>query len=223
MAMESMIENIPKNFRTLNPVDGCDFGCEYCYAKKINHRFHWVDDWSQPVFFPERVNFKFKTPQIIFLNSMSDFAAWKPEWKDAVVQEVIENPQNRYLTITKRPELFIGNLPSTWYYGVTVTCKDDLRRIQVMKENVSYNHFHICFEPLFESLGEIDLDGIEWIEIGQETGNRKGKIVPEKSWVAEIRDQAKSRNIPIMMKSSMRKIVGDDIFECQFPFDIAKY
>ena len=31
------------------------------------------------------------------------------------------------------------------------------------------------FEPLFDDIGEIDFEGIDWIVIGTETGNRKGK------------------------------------------------
>ena len=38
---------------TLNPVKGCPNGCKYCYARKLNDRFHFVKDWNKPEFFPE--------------------------------------------------------------------------------------------------------------------------------------------------------------------------
>jgi len=35
---------------TLNPVVGCTFGCSYCYAKKLNDRFKFIEDWNRPQF-----------------------------------------------------------------------------------------------------------------------------------------------------------------------------
>lgn len=29
---------------TVNPVFGCASDCEYCYAKKLNDRFKWIDN-----------------------------------------------------------------------------------------------------------------------------------------------------------------------------------
>ena len=32
---------------TWNPVVGCRHNCYYCYAKKMNDRFKWIDDWQR--------------------------------------------------------------------------------------------------------------------------------------------------------------------------------
>lgn len=209
----------PKWMVTLNPVDGCDFGCEYCYARKMNQRFKWIEDWNNPQFFPERIKFNTRSPKFFFLDSMSDFAAWCSEWQEKVILEARRHPQNRYMTLTKRPELYINhNMPNIWWYGVTVTCAADKDRIKVMKKNVKGCHYHVCFEPVLGPIGEVDLDNVEWIEIGAETGNRKGKVKPKKEWLMEIIEQARAKNIPIMMKESIRNIVGNENFEFRFPF-----
>ncbi len=219
----ALITHIPKNFKTLNPVDGCDMGCPYCYAERMNARFKWIKDWKHPEFFPERVKFNTKKPQIFFIDSMSDFAAWEPAWQDYVIAHICANPQNRYMTLTKRPQLYCGTLPSTWWYGVTVTCAADKSRIQIMRENITGAHLHISFEPLHGDVGELDFDRIEWISMGPESGNRSGKIIPKKEWFMNIVDQAKAHNIPIMMKDSVIKFVGQENFYCEYPFGIEQW
>ena len=52
---------------TVNPVMGCPRGCEYCYARKLNTRFKWVEDWGKPQFFPERL----KAAKVGALNSQN--------------------------------------------------------------------------------------------------------------------------------------------------------
>ena len=71
--------------RTLNPVVGCTYGCPFCYARKMNKRFGYVPDFSEPQFFPDRLQqLTEKKPQRIFMDSMSDIADWKPEWMHEV-------------------------------------------------------------------------------------------------------------------------------------------
>jgi len=33
---------------TWNPVIGCKHGCSYCYAKKLNDRFKFIENWNEP-------------------------------------------------------------------------------------------------------------------------------------------------------------------------------
>ena len=66
---------------TINAVEGCKNNCEYCYAKKLNNRFHFIENWNNPQFFPERLKqLNCKTPKTVFMDSMSDVGWWKPEW-----------------------------------------------------------------------------------------------------------------------------------------------
>lgn len=43
----------------------------------------------------------------------------------------------------------------------------------MIEKNIKARHYHVTFEPLFDDIGEIDFEGIDWIVIGTETGNRK--------------------------------------------------
>ena len=98
-----------------------------------------------------------------------------------------------------------GNFP-----GVTVTRSSEKRRIDDLKKNIKARHYHVTFEPLFDDIGEIDFEGIDWIVIGTETGNRKGKSYSRPEWVLSIAEQAKAHGIPVFMKEDLLPIMGDE-------------
>ena len=96
------------------------------------------------------------------------------------------------------------------WMGVTVTRSSEKRRIDDLKKNIKARHYHVTFEPLFDDIGEIDFEGIDWIVIGTETGNRKGKSYSRPEWVLSIAKQAKAHGIPVFMKEDLLPIMGDE-------------
>lgn len=87
---------------TVNPVVGCPNGCEYCYAKAMNNRFHFVEEWSKPKFFPERLKaFESRTPKSVFIDSMSDIGTWESEWLYKTLEAIAKNHQHKYIALTK--------------------------------------------------------------------------------------------------------------------------
>ena len=69
---------------------------------------------------------------------------------------------------------------------------------------------HVTFEPLFGDIPDLDLEGIDWVVIGTETGRRKAKIEATPQWVAHIANQAKAHGIPLFMKEELAPIVGEE-------------
>ena len=127
-----MVKCIKDYIKNRNIVVGCTNNCAYCYARINNQRFREIPDFSKPVFFESKMKMlDKKTPGNYLLTGMSDLADWKPEWKEAVLQKVHENPQNVYIFLTKSPErLDIHIEAENAWFGVTVTCKADIKRIE---------------------------------------------------------------------------------------------
>jgi len=80
---------------------------------------------------------------------MSDLSAWKREWLDLTLQKLLEHPQHQAIFLTKRPDLLKldTELDNAWF-GVTITGKQELWRLDALRENVRARHYHVTFEPL---------------------------------------------------------------------------
>ena len=136
------------------------------------------NDFADPKFFPGKLKMmEKKRPQNFLLTGMSDLSGWKPEWRDEVFAKIYENPQHQFLFLTKRPDLldFDTDLENAWF-GVTVTRKAELWRIDALRKNIRAKHYHVTFEPLFDDPGTVDLSGINWIVVGTMTGAQSRKI-----------------------------------------------
>ena len=203
---------IKDQIQNMNLVIGCTIGCSYCYARNNVRRFHMVEDFSRPEYFPGKLRMMDrKRPQNLLLTGLSDFSDWKPEWREEIFARIAQNPRHQYIFLTKRPEKirFSTELDNVWF-GVTVTSSKEKERIQVMRENIRGKHYQISFEPMFDDIGELDFTGIEWIVVGTETGRRKGKSISKPEWVWNLTDQAHSHGIPVFMKEDLLPVMGEE-------------
>ena len=60
---------------------------------------------------------------------------------------------------------------------------------------------------------------VNWIILGAESGNRKGKVTPRREWIDSIVQICSERSIPVFMKESLRGLMGDD-FRQEFPWEV---
>lgn len=77
--------------------------------------------------------------------------------------------------------------------------------------------YHSRYTALQEEITSRYAGCIEWVIIGAETGNRKGKVVPDRKWIEKIVNCCDKAGKPVFMKESLRALMGND-FRQEFPW-----
>ena len=168
-----------------------------------------------------------KKPANIFVCSMADlFGDCVPtEWSVRIFDACKAAPWHNFLFLTKNPQRYCelanaGTLPKgdNFWYGTTVTKKG----ASFFNGSVSYNTF-LSIEPLHGSMNaEIGSFGdVRWIIVGAETGNRNGKVKPQREWIENIVETARLTHAAVLLKDSaeLREAWGDDLIQ-EFPKEL---
>lgn len=173
-------------------------------------------------------NFKAIKGRNVFMGSMSDmWGKWIPDrWLIEILMTCEKNPQHNYLFLTKNPARYIeffnrGELPGgdNFWYGTTVNTPSTL--YAYLGGFAITHHTFLSIEPILEDFGEFGGGGLaDWVIVGAETGNRKGKVIPQKEWIDNIVKICREHNAPVFMKESLRGLMGCDFIQ-EFPKELA--
>lgn len=181
-----------------------------------------------PTFHRYRLNeYQNKRGRNIFVCSMADlFGKWVPDsWIEEIFAACEKAPQHNYLFLTKNPDRYIaldlsGKLlhgENVWY-GLTVSDKKQAEGAMIAADMTEKTGAFLSIEPLLEDVLIDDLktviaNFIDWVIIGAETGNRKGKVIPERKWIEDIVGECRKYNKPVFMKSSLADIWGEPLIQ----------
>jgi len=211
MATKSRIEWTES---TWNPVTGCTKispGCKHCYAERMAKRLqamgqvNYVKGFSLAVH-PHVVKapLSWKTPQVIFVNSMSDLFHRDVPLKfiRRVFDVMNEASWHQFQILTKRSGRLLQLDPSLlWaeniWMGVSVETEEYKHRIDDLRQTRATVKF-LSLEPLLGELPDLDLSSIDWVIVGGESGPRARPM--EEEWVLDIRDQCIEQAVPFFFK-----------------------
>jgi len=199
---------------TWNPVTGCTEvspGCDHCYARTFAERFRGVPGHPYEQGFdlrlwPQRLQLPltWKQPRRIFVNSMSDL--FHVDVPDAFIRATFETMASAdwhvFQILTKRPGRLRTLAPSLpWpqhvWVGVSIETEKFLWRARYLKEVPAAVRF-ISAEPLLGSLARLDLDGVDWLISGGESGPGHRPI--DAAWVRDLRDRSNAAGVAFFHK-----------------------
>jgi protein gp37 len=211
MATKSTIEWTES---TWNPVTGCKKispGCKICYAERLANRLKAMGQPNYRNGFkltlqPHMLELplKWKKPQTIFVNSMSDlFHTEVPlDYIQRVFDVMNRAHWHRFQVLTKRAdrlEEISSELAwsSNIWMGVSVENQKYVHRIDHLRRTGAKIKF-LSLEPLLGPLKNIDLTNIDWAIVGGESGYGARPIKLE--WVLDIRKQCEEFGVPFFFK-----------------------
>jgi protein gp37 len=210
---------------TWNPITGCDRvspGCDHCYALtwakrlkamgNVRYQHDGHAKTSGPGFgltlHEDLVDLPLKwlQPRFVFVNSMSDlFHPRVPSWFITRVFETMEKAhQHQFQVLTKRPQRMasiLGTiqpnpLPNVWL-GTSIEHERYSFRADWLRKTPARLRF-LSLEPLLGPLADLDLQDIDWIIAGGESGGGFRPI--DLDWVRMLRDKCVAQDIPFFYK-----------------------
>jgi protein gp37 len=211
MGMKSTIEWTES---TWNPVTGCtkvSQGCKHCYAERMAERLQAMGQPNYRNGFhltlqPQMLELplKWKAPQSIFVNSMSDlFHEGVPlDYIQRVFDVMRRADWHRFQVLTKRASRLAEldpflEWPDNVWMGVSVESSDHVDRIDDLRRTGAKVKF-LSLEPLLGPLPGLFLKGIDWAIVGGESGPGARPI--EERWILEIRDQCRQAGVAFFFK-----------------------
>ncbi|TNE81420.1 MAG: phage Gp37/Gp68 family protein [Bacteroidetes bacterium] len=200
---------------TWNPTTGCtkvSQGCKNCYAEIMTRRLRAMGKEKYKEGFSiirthERAllePYSWRTPKTVFVNSMSDlFHEDVPlEFIKKVFKVMNDNLHHTFQVLTKRAERLAEVQDQLFWseniwMGVSVEDEKVVDRIDYLRSTGAQIKF-LSLEPLLGPLRALNLDNIDWVIVGGESGPKSRPI--QKDWVIDLRDQCELASVAFFFK-----------------------
>jgi len=212
MATQSAIEWTES---TWNPVTGCtkiSAGCLHCYAERMAKRLQAMGQQRYRNGFKVTLQsealeepYKWKKPRVVFVNSMSDL--FHKQVPLGFIREIFsvmnDNKRHTFQILTKRSERLrelapLLDWPKNIWMGVTIENNDYIDRADDLRTIDAAIKF-LSLEPLLGPVPDLELDGIDWVIVGGESG--PGARSMKETWVLEIKNRCEEEyKIPFFFK-----------------------
>lgn len=210
---------------TFNPWMGCtkvSAGCDNCYAETLTKNRMGLKLWG-----PQSERQVTKSPwanvkkwqrdaaaageiRRVFCASLCDVFEDHPTanaTRPRLWSMIRECPDLHFQVLTKRPHNFRRFLPDDWgdegWHNVWlgVSCEDMrvAKRVDILRKTPGVVRF-ISYEPALGPLNDLNIDGIDWVIYGGESGS--GYRPEDKQWARDMRDKCNSSGAAFFHKQS---------------------
>jgi protein gp37 len=204
-------------------------GCKHCYADtlttkkmKLDVFGHDTDKrkrtgmavWTKPYKW-NRDAFLAEQPARAFTMSLGDFFEDAPQlnqWREEAWKIIEACKWLDFQILTKRPENIERFLPDDWdrgssgypywpnvWLGTSIEDNRVAHRADVLSETTAHIHF-ISYEPAIGPADQINLEGIEWMIVGGESGPGYRKM--DLSWARDMQRRCAEESVPFFFKQN---------------------
>jgi protein gp37 len=211
---ESKIEWTTVSWNALTGCTKISKECDLCYAKTLTDRYQYnpnlpkyklgfdvVVEHEDSLKEPEN----WKNPTTVFVNSMSDIFHQDVslEFIKKMFKVMNDTPQHTYQILTKRHRILERysdelNWTDNIWMGVSIGNKVGERRLESLKR-CGAKHKFLSVEPLLEELSYLNLEGIDWVIVGGESGDNRAREM-KKEWVLKVKENCSDYKVPFFFK-----------------------
>lgn len=205
---------------TWNIAVGCtkvDEDCKYCYMYRgslNNTRYDPKTVRKTKTVF--NLPLKIKEPSRIFVSSLTDvFHPGCDPFREEMWDIIRKCPKHTFQILTKRPERIAEHLPEDWangwnnvWLGTSIGSSDSMHRmVQMMQIPEIIPVRFLSLEPLHGMIALHRFQGLidyfDWVIIGGESGNEKGKYRYRPcrlEWIGAIVETCRLYGVPVFVK-----------------------
>lgn len=202
-------------------------GCKHCYADTLTTNKMGLDVfgadtdkrkrtgqaiWNRP-FRWHREAILEREPARVFTMSLGDFfedARQLNQWREEAWRIIRQCYWLDFQILTKRPENIERMLPDDWdshtsgypywphvWLGTSIEDNRVAHRADILIEVPAHVHF-ISYEPAIGPGDMINLEGIEWMIVGGESGPKRRKM--DLQWARDMQERCSEEGVPYFFK-----------------------